>query len=211
MNLQLNLSKKQKIALIVAVAFILLAVAFLTTNPLQEGRLAVKYVGILPEEYAFNVKTGQYFDLQEIMARDDFKTKTLRMLGLGSQRLKDKQPFYITLQVDGGAPNSTILGVEYSSAVFMDIRSANNEKYPLVFTYKSSYGDEKMERRFFINVPPGKIEMQLVGLAGDISVTENAPRQITDSVRISLRNASYTSGPFEQVDYRIVVCSRFGC
>lgn len=201
--------RRKKLLALLALAAIAITAVSQYKPEAKASNINVIYAGVLPEESIFNIQTGKYIDVGETAAREDLKTRVLKTLGLAPARLTEKQAFYIKMNVQVGAPNITMVGLEYSNVVFSEIRPADNSRYPLLFIYKSPV-DEKTVKRYLLNDTEGKFD--LVGIAGEITVIKDSQRSIADSIRITLHNATQnTDEPVEALDYRITVCGKKGC
>lgn len=197
------------LVLLTLIVLLLLALFFYPTGA-QNKKIKVEYTRTLPEEYTFDIKSGQYFQINDTTSKEDLKTTILKKLGLATEKIDEGKPFHTKLKINIDAPNKTSLGLEYSSMVFLDIRPIDNRKYPLLFAYKSPEGEEKIVKRYLLNNTDSEIE--LVGLTNEITITKNSPRSIIDSIRITLFNATAgTENPLEIMDYRIQVCGKWGC
>ncbi|MDD5111365.1 MAG: hypothetical protein PHG85_02345 [Candidatus Altiarchaeota archaeon] len=204
----MELNKKTIAALLLLAVLLAAAVAYILTIPKE--KIYVDYTREIPEEYAFKIKAGQLVKLGEIPYRQDMKTAILRRLGLAEDTLPEGRPFNIHVTLKPGNYNTTLIGFEYSNKIFTELRPENMAQYPLIFTYKSPGGDEKTVKRYLLNATNPEIDM--VGIANEITVTERAPRSIRETMRITLHNATYdTENPVETVNHRITVCSKNGC
>jgi len=204
----MEFSKKTVLALIALLA-LLLATAMLYTNAGRNAKITVEYTRLIPEEYGFNIKIGQYVKVDEVAVKEDLKTTILRKLGLTPLKFEEGQHFGMKLKINADS-NETLLGLEYSNMLFTDIRPSNTKKYPLVFTYTSSEGDKKTIKKYLLNDAK---EIELAGTISEITVSRNSPRSVAESIRITLFNNTNqdTDKPLETVNHRIVICSKWGC
>jgi hypothetical protein len=209
MTIRRIILKRKKLLASAALLLIALSAAKLYNPESKPAGINVGHTGILPEESVFDIQTGKYIDVAGIDAKYGLKERILNALGLNDAQLAEKQAFYITLNVHVDAPNSTLLGLEYSNLAFSELRPAYN-RHPPLFIYKSPVCDEKTVKRYLLNDTEGKLD--LVGIVNEITVLKDSSRSIKDSIRITLHNATQnTDEPLESLDYRITVCSARGC
>ena len=142
--------------------------------------------------------------------QEDLKTRIMQKLSSNPATLKEEQAFGIKLKINAVEYNDTLLGVEYSNLVFLDIRPASTKLFPLVFTYTSPEGDKRTIKKYLLK---DAREIEVVGILNEVTVTKNSPRSIVDSIRFSLFNntGQGSEEPIATLNHRIMVCSKWGC